>query len=81
MTGVFPYLAYSRQDKQKPRQSLAAAWTGEMAQASGFNSVMTVDVHSPEDEQLFPIPLMTLSPAGIFAAALKQHQLTRATII
>lgn len=81
ITGVFPYLAYSRQDKNKPRQSLAAAWTGAMLRASGFDKVITLDVHSPEDEQLFPIPLISISTAGIFAAALNRYQLTGATIV
>jgi ribose-phosphate pyrophosphokinase len=80
ITGVFPYLAYSRQDKDKPRQSLAAAWTGALAQSSGFDRVVTVDLHSPGDERLFPIPLISLSPAAIFGAALNRYQLPTATI-
>lgn len=27
VTGILPYLAYSREDKQKPGQSVATAWT------------------------------------------------------
>ena len=81
INGVLPYLAYSRQDKQKARQSLAAAWTGTLAGASGLDRVITIDVHSAEDERLFPIPLISLSPAAIFAAALHQYQIAGATII
>ncbi len=85
ITGVFPYLAYSRQDKYKPGQSLAAAWTGSMAFASGFDRVLTVDVHSPDDERLFQVPssptLLSISPAAIFGAALNQYQLAGAPII
>lgn len=81
VTGVFPYLAYSRQDKNKPGESLAAAWTGSLAFASGFDRVVTVDVHSPDDERLFQVPLLSISPAGIFAAELNRSQLTGATII
>jgi ribose-phosphate pyrophosphokinase len=81
ITGVLPYLAYSRQDKEKPGQSLAAAWTGELARASGFDRVITVDAHSSEAERLFQIPLISLSPAPIFAAALESYQLSGATIV
>jgi len=81
ITGVLPYLAYSRQDKNKWGQSLAAAWTGELAGASGFNCVITVDAHSSEAERLFPIPLISLSPANIFATALASYQLSGATIV
>jgi ribose-phosphate pyrophosphokinase len=81
ITGILPYLAYSRQDKDKPRQSLAAAWTGSLMQASGFDRVITIDVHSPEDQRLCPIPLSSLSPARIFADALNRYGLRQATII
>ena len=81
VVGILPYLAYSRQDKDKPHQSLAAAWTGVLMKASGFDRVITIDEHSLEDERLFPIPLMSLSPARLFADALKQNGLTQATII
>lgn len=81
VTGVFPYLAYSRQDKNKSGESLAAAWTGSLAFASGFDRVLTVDVHSLNDERLFQVPLISLSPASIFATVLKDYRLTGATII
>lgn len=81
ITGIFPYLAYSRQDKNKPGESLAAAWTGSLAFASGFDTVITVDAHSENDERLFDVPLISISPARLFARALHCHQLTRATMI
>lgn len=81
VTGVFPYLAYSRQDKNKPGESLAAAWTGALAYASGLDRVITIDVHSAGDQRLFPIPLISILPAGIFGAALGRYQLAGATII
>ena len=36
VVGILPYLAYSRQDKDKPHQSLAAAWSGALIKASGL---------------------------------------------
>jgi ribose-phosphate pyrophosphokinase len=81
VTGIIPYLAYSRQDKNKPGQSLATAWAGALLQASGFDRVLTIDVHSSEDEHLFPIPLRSLSSAPVFAGAVKQYGLAQATII
>lgn len=78
VVGILPYLAYSRQDKDKPHQSLAAAWSGTLMKASGFDRVITIDEHSLEDERLFPIPLISLSPARLFADALKQNGLTQA---
>jgi ribose-phosphate pyrophosphokinase len=81
IVGILPYLAYSRQDKDKPHQSLAAAWSGALMKASGFDRVITIDEHSLEDERLFAIPLISLSPARLFADALNQNGLMQATII
>jgi ribose-phosphate pyrophosphokinase len=81
ITAVFPYLAYSRQDKDKPGESLGTAWVGAFLKSSGIDEVLTVDVHSERDQQLFPIPLISLSTAPLFAGALKKYRLTDATIV
>jgi ribose-phosphate pyrophosphokinase len=81
VTALLPYLAYSRQDKDKPGQSMATAWAGSLLRASGFDRVVTVDAHSERDVRLFPIPLTSLSPAAVFADALRTYQLTEATIV
>ncbi len=81
VTAFLPYLAYSRQDKDKPGQSLAAAWVGSFLRASGVDEVVTIDVHSERDKQLFPVPLISTFPAEIFANAIRKHQLTDATIV
>jgi ribose-phosphate pyrophosphokinase len=81
VTGVFPYLAYSRQDKNKPGESLAAAWIGALAYASGLDRVLTIDVHGPDDQRLFPMPLISTPAGSIFGTALNRYQLAAATII
>ena len=58
VTGILPYLAYARHDKDKPGQSLATAWTGSLARASGLDQVITIDVHSERAKALFPIPVV-----------------------
>ena len=81
ITAILPYLAYSRQDKDKPGESLAIAWIGLLFKSSGIDQVLTVDVHSERDKQLFPLPLLSLSTSDIFAEAMKKHRLTDATIV
>jgi len=81
VTAIFPYLAYARHDKDKPGESLAAAWAGSIAKASGVDGVITVDVHSEKTKGLFPIPVVSLSPAQIFAEALHRCGLSSATIV
>jgi ribose-phosphate pyrophosphokinase len=81
ITAVLPYLAYSRQDKDKPGESLGTAWIGALLKSSGIDRVLTVDVHSERDKQLFPIPLISFSTAILFADAIQKHRLTDATVV
>ncbi|MGA2882275.1 MAG: ribose-phosphate diphosphokinase [Bryobacteraceae bacterium] len=81
VTAILPYLAYTRDDKDKPGESLATAWAGALAQASGVDEVITVDVHSERAKGLFPISVRSLSPATLFAEELKRCGLSGATIV
>jgi ribose-phosphate pyrophosphokinase len=81
VTALLPYLAYARDDKDKPGESLATAWAGALTQASGIDQVITVDVHSERAKRLFPMPVLSLSPAEVFAEALNRCGLRRATIV
>jgi len=81
VTAVLPYLGYARDDKDKPGQSLSTAWAGSLIGASGCNQVITVDVHSERTKALFPVPLVSLSPAGVFAEAIHRYRLADATVV
>ena len=81
VTAILPYLAYARHDKNKPGESLAAAWVGELMRSSGVNEVITIDVHSERARSLFPIPVVSLSPAAIFASALCHYGKSEAVIV
>jgi len=81
LTAVLPYLGYARHDKDKPGESIATAWVGSMVKASGFERVIAIDVHSEKAKSLFPVPVVSLSPAGIFAEAIAQYELAHATVV
>lgn len=81
ITALLPYLAYSRQDKDKPGESLGTAWVGALLKSSGIDLVLTVDVHSERDKQLFPVPLVSLSTDTLFAEAIQRHGLKDATVV
>lgn len=81
VTAVLPYLAYSRQDKEKPGESLGMAWIGSLLKGSGLDQVITVDVHSERDNELLCLPVLSLSTARIFAEVLRNQSLTDATIV
>jgi ribose-phosphate pyrophosphokinase len=81
ITAVLPYLGYARHDKDKPGQSMATAWVGSLVKASGCDRVITVDVHSDKAKRLFSVPVVSLSPAAVFAEAMIQYGLARATVV
>ncbi len=81
VTALLPYLAYSRHDKDKPRESLAMALVGRLLEAAGVDQVITADVHSDAGKQLFPIPIISFEIAELFAGAIKKYELTEATIV
>ena len=81
ITAILPYLAYARQDKVKEGESLATAWAGSLLKASGVDRILTVDIHSERDEQLFQVPLISLSPASLFAKEIHSRGLTDTTIV
>lgn len=81
VTALLPYLAYTRHDRSEEGKSLATALVGSLLQASGIAKVITVDVHSPAAQELFPIPLVSLSPARLFAQEIKQLALLQATLV
>lgn len=70
ITALLPYLAYARQDRAGPTESLGLAWVGEQLRASGINEVVCVDVHSEAAGEVLGLPVASLSPAGLLAAAL-----------
>lgn len=81
VTALLPYLAYSRHDRKEPRRSFGAAWIGGLLAAAGVGAVVTVDVHSPRLDRLFPMPVTSLSPAGIFAREIRERGLLDATLV
>jgi len=81
VTGILPYLAYSREDKIKPGESLTTAWAGALLKASAFDEIWTVDVHGEEDKRLIPLPIESLSPAKTFGECLGKLALTEVCFV
>lgn len=81
VSALLPYLAYARHDKGKQGESLAIQLIGQLMQTSGIDRVICVDMHSVRDQHLVPIPIISLSPAKIFAEMLREFDLSRTTLV
>jgi ribose-phosphate pyrophosphokinase len=81
ITALLPYLGYARHDRAEPRKSRAAAWLGKVLSASGVSAVVAIDIHSRLIHELFPIPVLSVSPAALFAAEIGKLSLTDPVIV
>ena len=70
VTAVLPYFGYARQDRRASgREPVAARVVAGLVESVGFARVVAVDLHSPEIEGFFQVPLEHLSAAHLLAAA------------
>jgi len=81
ISAVLPYLAYTRQDRKEAKKGLAIDWFAKTFKISGVSEVVTLDIHSQFAKKLFEIPLVSLSPAEIFADEIKKISFTDATVV
>lgn len=81
VTGLLPYLAYARQDREELGRSLGIAWVGQILRGCGMDELITIDIHSHRAGELLKMPFTSLSPAGLFAAQLEREGLLEATIV
>ncbi len=72
ITAVIPYFGFARQDrKDRPRVSLGAKLIANLIVASGANRVMTMDLHAPQIQGFFDIPMDHLDSSYVFIPYLK----------
>lgn len=67
ITAVIPYFGYARQDrKARPRQPITAKLVAELLQTAGANRVVTLDLHAPQIQGFFNIPIDDLTAVSMF---------------
>ena len=61
ITAVIPYFGYARQDrKAKARDPISAKLVAELIEAAGADRVLTMDLHAPQIQGFFNIPVDNL---------------------
>jgi ribose-phosphate pyrophosphokinase len=72
ITAVMPYFGYARADKRHGRREpITASMVADLMQAVGVNHVVTIDLHAPQIEGFFHIPVDSLTTAPVMVEALR----------
>jgi len=77
VTAVLPMLPYARGDHKQPdkRTPIAAKIIAGMLETAGTSQVITIDIHSPQTEGFFSIPVDCLTARFIFERWVKENVL------
>ncbi len=76
ITAVIPYYGFARQDrKDKPRVSIASKLVANLLTTAGADRVMTMDLHAPQIQGFFDIPVDHLDSSAIFIPYIESLQI------
>jgi ribose-phosphate pyrophosphokinase len=80
VVAVIPYYGYARQDrKDKPRVAIGSKLMANMLEAAGADRVITMDLHAPQIQGYFDIPVDHLDSSAIFIPYIEQLKLENLT--
>lgn len=72
ITAVLPYFPYARSDKKdRPRISITARLMADLLETAGANRVLTMNLHSPQVQGFFRIPVDQLNATPIVSDRLR----------
>ncbi len=81
ITAVIPYFGFARSDrKDKPRVAIAAKLVANLLSAAGITRIMTMDLHAPQIQVFFDIPVDHLEPSSLFVPYLETLNLPNLTV-
>ncbi|HEU4562320.1 MAG TPA: ribose-phosphate diphosphokinase [Longimicrobium sp.] len=70
VTAVVPYFGYARSDRRRRREPITASMVAALMQAAGIDHVLSVDLHTPQIEGFFQVPVDSLNAVGPICDAL-----------
>lgn len=77
---VLPYYGYARQDrKDRPRVAIGSKLVANMLVAAGADRVITMDLHAPQIQGYFDIPVDHLDSSAVFIPYITQLKLENLT--
>lgn len=79
---VIPYYAYARQDrKAQPREPITAKLIANLIQKAGADRVITMDLHAPQTQGFFNIPVDQLLAMPILAQYLLTNDFANDVVV
>ncbi len=82
ITAVLSYYGYARQDrKDKPRVPITAKLVADLIQAAGADRVLCVDLHAPQIQGFFNVPVDHLFAAPVLLDAIRDARLDPLTVV
>jgi len=82
ITAVIPYYCYARQDwKDRPRVPISARLMADLLEAAGTDRVLTMDLHSPQIQGFFSVPVDNLSSVPALSKHIRSMNLEGLTVV
>lgn len=82
ITAVMPYFGYARQDrKDKPRVPISSKVVSDLLVASGTHRLLTMDLHAPQIQGFFSIPVDHLFAAPVLVEYFQKLALPKLTVV
>lgn len=82
ITAVIPYFGYARQDrKDQPRVAIGAKVVANMLTTAGVDRILTMDLHAPQIQGFFDIPVDHLYGSAVFIDYFRALNLTNLVVV
>jgi ribose-phosphate pyrophosphokinase len=82
ITAVMPYFGYARQDrKDKPRSPISSKLVADLLTTAGANRALIVDLHTPQLQGFFNIPVDHLFASPVLVDHFKKLSLPNLTVV
>jgi len=82
ITAVVPYYGYSRTDKKdQPRVPITARLIADLISTAGANRLLTVDLHAPQIQGFFTIPVDELTARPMLAQYFREKALDNLVVV
>jgi ribose-phosphate pyrophosphokinase len=82
VTAVIPYFSYGKGDKKdEPRVSIRARVCADAIEAAGADRVVTMDLHAPQIQGFFHIPVDNLYALPVLCARIRAEKLAQPIVV